>query len=355
MSASARAASVSAYLDELAGQRRLSPHTVSNYRHDLETLCALIGELPSAIRLRCHRDAPHPPLRRQLHTRGLGGRSLGRTLSAWRGFYRWLVQRGMTPLNPVDSVRPPKSPKALPKALSPDEANRLLAAQSENLLEIRDQAMFELFYSSGLRLAELAALDISAASKTCSPVRCASSASATSCASSRSAARPGRRWRCGPSSAPPRGGTDEAALFVGQRGQRLGVRMIQLRLLRRGRCRACRRACIRTCCAIRLPRTSCSPRATCAPCRRCSATPASPRRRSTPTSISSIWRRSTIRPTRARSASRSRPVARRLVLGNQARDHMALCCGNTSARQEQFSFRAAVRRSAWQIHNPGVF
>jgi integrase/recombinase XerC len=66
----------------------------------------------------------------------------------------------MTTLNPVDSVRPPKSPKALPKALSPDEANRLLAAQSENLLEIRDQAIFELFYSSGLRLAELAALDI---------------------------------------------------------------------------------------------------------------------------------------------------------------------------------------------------
>ena len=114
MSASARAASVNAYLDELAGQRRLSPHTVSNYRHDLETLCALIGELPSDVGFAAIETHHIRRFIAILHTRGIGGRSLGRTLSAWRGFYSWLVQRGMTTLNPVESVRPPKSPKALP-------------------------------------------------------------------------------------------------------------------------------------------------------------------------------------------------------------------------------------------------
>ena len=151
---------VSTYLDELAQQRRLSPHTVSNYRRDLGVLLGLISELPGNLPL--DQILSHH-IRRfiaQLHSRGLGGRSLGRALSAWRGFYRWLGLRGETKLNPVEGVRAPKSPKSLPKVLSPDEANRLLDASSEEALEIRDQAMFELFYSSGLRLAELASLDV---------------------------------------------------------------------------------------------------------------------------------------------------------------------------------------------------
>jgi len=234
MSASARAASVNAYLDELAGQRRLSPHTVSNYRHDLETLCALIGELPSDsgfAAIETHHIRRFVAI---LHTRGLGGRSLGRTLSAWRGFYRWLVQRGMTTLNPVDSVRPPKSPKALPKALSPDEANRLLAAQSENLLEIRDQAMFELFYSSGLRLAELAALDIGCLEDLLAgEVRVLGKRNKLRIVPVGSQAREAVALWAGQRAC--LAAADETALFVGQRGRRLGVRMIQLRLLRRGR------------------------------------------------------------------------------------------------------------------------
>jgi len=160
--------SVAAYLDELAQQRRLSAHTVKGYRHDLELLCRLIDE-SSGRSTRAAGECSFATLQTQhirrfvaqLHSRGLGGRSLGRVLSAWRGFYRWLGRQGETSQNPVDGVRAPKSPKALPKALSPDEAGRLLAADTENLLALRDQAMFELFYSSGLRLAELAALDVS--------------------------------------------------------------------------------------------------------------------------------------------------------------------------------------------------
>lgn len=152
--------SVSVYLDELAQQRRQSPHTVSNYRRDLLVLCELIGELPGDYRLD---TVQTPHIRRfiaQMHARGLGGRSLARRLSAWRGFYRWLGLRGEMSINPVEGIRSPKSPKALPKLLSPDEANRLLDSSGDAVMEIRDQAMFELFYSSGLRLAELAALDV---------------------------------------------------------------------------------------------------------------------------------------------------------------------------------------------------
>ena len=105
---------VDQYLDELAQQRRQSPHTVSNYGRDLRLLCALIAEtsdLDTFVTVR----SPH--IRRfvaQLHARGLGGRSLARALSAWRGFYRWLGLRGETVLNPVEGVRAPKSPKPLP-------------------------------------------------------------------------------------------------------------------------------------------------------------------------------------------------------------------------------------------------
>ncbi|WP_300453946.1 tyrosine recombinase XerC [Accumulibacter sp.] len=233
MSVSEFGADVDAYLEELSRQRRLSPHTVRAYRQDLATLCCLIGELPGEYRLQSI-EAHH--VRRfvaQLHARGLGGRSLGRTLSAWRGFYRWLGQRGASTHNPVDSVRPPRSPKALPKVLSPDEANRLLAAKGESLLEIRDQAIFELFYSSGLRLAELAALDISCLEDVRrGEVRVLGKRNKPRIVPvGRQASEALMLWaeQRAHLAAP-----DETALFVGRHGHRLGVRLIQLRLLRRG-------------------------------------------------------------------------------------------------------------------------
>ncbi|MEF8709655.1 MAG: tyrosine recombinase XerC [Candidatus Accumulibacter propinquus] len=233
MSTGARAASVSAYLDDLAQQRRLSAHTVKNYGRDLDLLCDLIGELPGACGFAAIETHHIRRFVAQLHVRGLGGRSLGRTLSAWRGFYRWLGQHAMATRNPVDSVRPPKSPQALPKALSPDEANRLLAAAAEDLLEIRDQAIFELFYSCGLRLAELAALDLSCLDDLLAgEVRVLGKRNKLRLVPVGSKAREavavwaGQRARLA--------AADEAALFVGQRGRRLGMRMIQLRLQRRG-------------------------------------------------------------------------------------------------------------------------
>lgn len=222
------------YLDELAQQRRLSPHTVANYRRDLTLLKRLIDDLPDGGALDTLQTAQIRRFLAQLHSRGLGGRSLGRVLSAWRGFFRWLVQHGALTVNPADGLRPPKSPKALPKALSPDEANRLLAVSaSDDPLESRDQAMFELFYSSGLRLAELAALDLSCREDLQNgELRIIGKRNkARIVPVGRLALAALAHWLA---QRPQLAAADEPALFVGQRGKRLGVRMIALRLARRG-------------------------------------------------------------------------------------------------------------------------
>ncbi len=151
--------SVENFLTELAIQRRASPHTVDAYRRDLVRLKALAAEQdPVALKT--------PQLRRglmQLHAQELAPRSIARTLSAWRSYYAWLARRGVIPLNPADGLHAPKRPRTLPKALGIDQAAALLDRQAGSLsddpLLVRDIAMFELFYSSGLRLSELVSLE----------------------------------------------------------------------------------------------------------------------------------------------------------------------------------------------------
>jgi integrase/recombinase XerC len=149
-----------AWLESLEHQRRLAPHTLANYSRAIDVLFALKDK--ASLR---DLDAQH--IRRfvaRLHAAGLSGRTLALTLSAWRGFYHWLARHRDYPANPVQGVRAPKSPRRLPKALSVEQAQQLLEAP-EALAEgaapedKRDRAMFELLYSSGLRLAELVALD----------------------------------------------------------------------------------------------------------------------------------------------------------------------------------------------------
>jgi len=83
-------------------------------------------------------------------------------LSAWRGFFEFLIQRHGFSANPCQGIRAPKSPKSLPHALSPDQAVQLVSIDDEDTLAQRDHAMLELFYSSGLRLAELVNLNLDA-------------------------------------------------------------------------------------------------------------------------------------------------------------------------------------------------
>ena len=222
------AQAVVAYLAELSEQRRLSPHTVSNYRRDLEKLIAAAGETPFA-ELQVHQ------IRRfvaQLHGKGLSGRSLARTLSAWRGFFSWLGEHDAVALNPCEGVRSPKSPRLLPKALSVDESARLLEPvdEGDQVLALRDTAIFELFYSSGLRLAELAALDCDALDSALheGEVRVLGKRSKARLVPVGSKAREAlAAWAVVRNSL---AAVEEKALFVGRRGGRLSHRMIQERL-----------------------------------------------------------------------------------------------------------------------------
>jgi integrase/recombinase XerC len=143
-----------AYLDHLAHERRLSPHTVAGYRRDIEVLIAGAGDIPLSS-LQVHEIRRYAA---QAHGKGRDPRSVARMLSAWRGFYRYLGRHHGYRDNPGLGVRAPKAARRLPQALSPDEAQRLLEIDVDNALATRDKAIFELFYSSGLRLSELTAL-----------------------------------------------------------------------------------------------------------------------------------------------------------------------------------------------------
>ena len=145
------------YLDALRDQRRLAPATLRNYAHALKILFLLLGDTP----LRSLDAAQVRRFVATLHGKGLAPRSLALALSAWRGCFRWLVRHRGFAANPLLGVRAPRAGRPLPKALSVEDAQRLLDARGEAPpVLLRDRAMFELLYSSGLRLAELVALDV---------------------------------------------------------------------------------------------------------------------------------------------------------------------------------------------------
>ncbi len=144
------------YLDALRHQRRLSTATLKNYAHALELLFGLLHEKPLS-------EIEPAQIRRfvaLMHSRGLAPRSLALMLSAWRGFFHWLVRHRGFAANPALGVRAPKASRPLPKALSVEAAQRLLDDKPATPALVRDAAMFELLYSSGLRLGELIALNI---------------------------------------------------------------------------------------------------------------------------------------------------------------------------------------------------
>jgi integrase/recombinase XerC len=160
MSEATGVARIEAYLGYLTVERRLSGHTVLSYGRDLRVLADFAAAESPPLALE---ELEQHHVRRYaaaLHGRGLSGRAIAHALSAWRTFFAWMGLQGMATANPVNDVRAPKSGKRLPKALAPEMAVRLVSAPIEDgLAGARDQAVFELFYSSGLRLAELVALD----------------------------------------------------------------------------------------------------------------------------------------------------------------------------------------------------
>jgi integrase/recombinase XerC len=200
-------------------------HTRTAYLRDVRALALMIGTADLAT-------LNAPILRRTLgtlHSRGLGGRSLARTLSSWRAFYRHLLDRDPALReNPCTGLKAPKSGKHLPSALSPDEAVQLVAIEGETALDVRDRALIELAYSSGLRLSELAGLDIERLDLATGEVRVWGKGSKERIVPVGAAAREAiEAWLALRSElAAP----DEQALFVSERGKRVTPRSIQRRL-----------------------------------------------------------------------------------------------------------------------------
>lgn len=165
MSAAVNQHYLDGYLDSLISQRQLSPLTVDHYRRDLLELTAFATATNGDASLA---DVSHFHIRKfaaQLHAKGLNARSIARKLSAWRGFFGWLAEQNAIASNPVDGIKPPKRNKPLPKALAADDAVRLVAEttpgkRADSAMQLCNHAMFELLYSSGLRVSELVGLDV---------------------------------------------------------------------------------------------------------------------------------------------------------------------------------------------------
>ena len=151
------ATSTADYLAHLEVERRMSAHTLDAYRRDLAALSgwaqaqgiADLGTMqPEQLRAFVAAE----------HRRGLAPKSLQRRLSACRSYFQWLLKHGRIALNPAAAIKAPKAPRRLPQVLDVDEATRLVEVPTDARLGLRDRALLELFYSSGLRLSELCAL-----------------------------------------------------------------------------------------------------------------------------------------------------------------------------------------------------
>ena len=215
----------------LVSERRAAPLTVQNYRRDLARLREFcerrgIGEWRDL-------DAAHVRLHvAELHNAGLSGRSIQRRLSSVRSFYRFMLREGIVGGSPAAGIGAPKSGNRLPKSLSPDEAARLVDIAPNDRDACRDRALLELLYSSGLRLAEIVALDIDDLSGDGTVRVTGKGGKARVLPVGRMAQKALQAWlavRTAP------GLDDERALFLGARGRRIGARAVQRIVARRAR------------------------------------------------------------------------------------------------------------------------
>ncbi|MGR9051718.1 MAG: tyrosine recombinase XerC [Gammaproteobacteria bacterium] len=217
-----------AYIQQLLVEKRASPHTVSNYRRDLERLAEYCKQngLHDWSKLRQSDLRAYIALR---HRQGIGSKTLQRDLSAVRSFFKFLLRNNIVEINPALYVQAPKPDRKLPKTLNVDQVAGLLEAKADSMLEIRDWAMFELFYSSGLRLSELSDLnlpDLDIADATLT-VRSGKGGKSRILPIGRKAVAALEQWlthRCNLAS------EQEPAVFLSRQGRRLGQRSIQSRL-----------------------------------------------------------------------------------------------------------------------------
>ena len=212
----------------LETERRLSPHTLSAYRRDLQALLGFARRHSLVLE-----EMDSHGVRRfaaQCHRRGLSPRSVARRLSAVRCFFAFLLKAKEIGSNPAVGVQAPKPSRRLPSTLDADQMASLLAMQGDDPLTVRDRALLELLYSSGLRLAELAGLDLGDLDVSDRTVRVTGKGSKTRVVPvGKPALEALREWievRTGMA------GPTERALFVSRRGTRLAPRTVQQRVQR---------------------------------------------------------------------------------------------------------------------------
>ena len=218
-------ASVPAFLDHLKFEKRYSENTIKAYRRDLALLASEVGVAWPEVRAH-HISA----LTARLHGRGLSPRTLQRVLSSVRSFFGYLEKQGIIEANPAASAKAPKSRNKLPRTLDADKTARLFDFEAKKPIDKRDLAMLELFYSSGVRLAELVGIDLRDLDLQGGFVRVTGK---------------GNKVRQVPLGAPCIAAIENwlavrgpvgarAPLFTGRGGRRIGRRTVQLRLKRLG-------------------------------------------------------------------------------------------------------------------------
>jgi len=198
-----------------------SEHTREAYARDITYLARLTRlEQPEQVNTLAVQRALA-----QLRHQGLSPRSLARILSSWRNLFHWMIRQEHIAANPCAGLRPPRAPQRLPKALSVDATMQLLDQPSEGRLQWRDHAMFELMYSSGLRLSETTSLNVADLDLSQQLVKVSGKGKRERLLPvGRSAADALRRWL------EVRGSTQDDALFVSEQGTRLSSRQLARRL-----------------------------------------------------------------------------------------------------------------------------
>ncbi|MEY3190965.1 MAG: tyrosine recombinase XerC [Pseudomonadota bacterium] len=219
---------LSDFLAQLTIEKRASQYTVKSYKRDLNCLSTYCESKSISL----WTDLKQTDIRSYIasrHRQGLSSTSLQRELSAIRSFFNFLLKNQLTDNNPGRYIKAPKKTRKLPKTLDVDQIKSLLEAGTNSTIEIRDLAMFELFYSSGIRLSELAQLNLTDIDLTDKSLMV-------------------RSGKGGKSRMLPIGSkavvaintwlehriksitSTETALFISTRGTRLGQRSIELRL-----------------------------------------------------------------------------------------------------------------------------
>jgi integrase/recombinase XerC len=223
---------INRFLHHLQTERRLAENTRKHYRRDLEELYTWCREI--GVHDWARLDTGHVrQYAARAHRRGLSGRSIQRRLSALRSFYNYLLRERAVTTNPGLDVRAPRSDRVLPDTVSVDDISQLLDGVKGDGLVVRDLAMLELLYSSGLRLAELVALDLVDIDRREQIVRVTGKGAKTRVVPvGRHALVALEAWLRIRPAAP-----DETAMFTGRSGRRLGARAVQQRISRLARAR----------------------------------------------------------------------------------------------------------------------